>query len=89
MKTFLTILLLIPINVSADKIREKCAKMADSAKTDRGWTAMYNICVEELNNPQSSTFNRSDEFKCAKKAYKKKTTKAVVASYNLCIEKNK
>ena len=92
MKTLLALLLLLSLyshNLFSNEINDKCLKMAESAKTSNGFSTMFNVCKRELQNPESSVFNRSKMFKCAKKAFKKKTDEAVNVTYMLCMDKKK
>ena len=73
-------------NLFADKIYDKCLKMAEKANSDKGFSMMFKACIYEFeDNPETSIINRSETYKCAKKAYKKKTDKAVTTTFKLCI----
>ena len=76
-------------NLFADKLYDKCLKMAEKANSDKGFSMMFQVCISEFeDNPNTSIINRSDTYKCAKKAYKKKTDKAVRTTFALCLDKS-
>ena len=86
MKILITFLVLFFSSSLMANDVEKCADMADKAKTEYGAKLMLQVCLKEIRIRKTNFFNRSKHYKCAKKAYKLNNEYTVRAKFKLCMK---